>query len=138
MPEIDRYRPEDQRGVESLYRRVFGPDAEAASRLRWDWQYRRHPHTPGRAPVLWVVREGPKIIGHYATMPVRLSLGGKEIDAAWGTDAMVAPERQRQGIGEALFRTWDRSVGAALGFGLSDSSSNLLTKMHFPDVAPVP
>ena len=123
MPEIDRYRPEDQRGVEALYRRVFGPDAAAASRLRWDWQYRRNPNNPDGAPLLWVVREGPTIIGHYATMPVRLSLGGKEIHAAWGTDAMVAPERQRRGLGEELFRTWDRSVGASLGLGLSDSSS---------------
>ena len=36
MPDVDRYRPEDQRGVEALYRRVFGPDAAAVSRLRWD------------------------------------------------------------------------------------------------------
>jgi len=138
MPEIDRYRPEDQRGVEALYRRVFGPDAAAASRLRWDWQYRRNPNNPDGQPLVWVVREGPTIIGHYAAMPVRLSLGGKEIQAAWGTDAMVAPERQRRGLGEELFRTWDRSVGAALGLGLSDASSALLKKVHFPDVAPIP
>ena len=138
MPEIDRYRPEDQRGVEALYRRVFGPDAAAASRLRWDWQYRRNPNNPEGQALLWVVREGPTIIGHYATMPVRLSLGGKEIQAAWGTDAMVAPERQRRGLGEELFRTWDRSVGAALGLGLSGASSALLKKMHFPDVAAIP
>ena len=138
MPEIDRYRPEDQRGVDALYRRVFGPDAAAASRLRWDWQYRRNPNNPDGQPLVWVVREGPTIIGHYATMPVRLSLGGKEIQAAWGTDAMVAPERQRRGLGEELFRTWDRSVGAALGLGLSDASSALLKKVHFPDVAPIP
>lgn len=138
MPEIDRYRPEDQRNVEALYRRVFGPDAAAASRLRWDWQYHRNPNNPNGTPLLWVVREGPTIIGHYATMPVRLSLGGREIDAAWGTDAMVAPERQRRGLGEELFRTWDRSVGASLGLGLSDSSYRLLQKMHWPDVPPVP
>ncbi len=138
MPEIDRYRPEDQRGVDALYRRVFGPDAAAASRLRWDWQYRRNPNNPEGQALLWVVREGPTIIGHYATMPVRLSLGGKEIQAAWGTDAMVAPERQRRGLGEELFRTWDRSVGAALGLGLSGASSALLKKMHFPDVAAIP
>ena len=35
---------------------------------------------------------------------------------------MVAPERQRQGLGEVLFRTWDRNVGASLGLGLSESS----------------
>ena len=138
MPEVDRYRPEDQRGVEALYRRVFGPDAAAASRLRWDWQYRRNPNNPNGAPLLWVVREGPTIIGHYATIPVRLSLGGKEIAAAWGTDAMIAPERQRRGLGEELFRTWDRNVDASLGLGLSDSSSSLLKKMHWPDVTPIP
>ena len=71
-------------------------------------------------------------------MAVRLSLGGKEIQGAWGTDAMVAPERQRRGLGEELFRTWDRSVGAALGLGLSPASSALLAKLHFPDVAPIP
>jgi GNAT superfamily N-acetyltransferase len=138
MPEVDRYRPEDQRGVELLYRRVFGSDAAAASRLRWDWQYRRNPNNPGGAPLLWVVREGPTVIGHCATMPVRLSLSGREIDAAWGTDAMVAPERQRRGLGEELFRAWDRSVGASLGIGLSESSSSLLTKLHWPDVIAIP
>jgi len=138
MPEIDRYRPEDQRGVEALYRRVFGNDAAAASRLRWDWQYRRNPNNPNGSPLLWVVREGPTIIGHYATMPVRLSLAGRELAAAWGTDAMVAPERQRRGLGEELFRVWDRSVDASLGLGLSESSSSLLKKLHWPDVPPIP
>jgi hypothetical protein len=137
MPELDRYRPEDQRGVEALYRRVFGPDAAAASRLRWDWQYRRNPKNPNGEPLLWVVREGPTIIGHCATMAVRLSLRGREIDAAWGTDPMVAPERQRVGLEEELLRAWDRSVGAALGLGLSESSCRLLQKMHWPAVAPI-
>ena len=51
---------------------------------------------------------------------------------------MVAPERQRRGLGEELFRAWDRSVGASLGLGLSDSSSSLLKKLHWPEVAPIP
>lgn len=134
MAEVLRYRPEDRRAVDALYRRVFGTDAADSSRLRWEWQYSRNPNNPGHEPEIWVAHEGPAIVGQYATMPVRLSLGGKEIPAAWGTDAMVAPERQRQGLGEELFRTWDRSVGASLGLGLSDSSSRLLKKLHFPDV----
>ena len=137
MPETDRYRPGDQRGVEALYRRLFGPDAAAASRLRWDWQYRRNPTNPKDAPLLWVVREGPTIIGHFAATAVRLSLGGREIDAAWGADPMVAPERQRSGLEEDLLRTWDRSVGASLGLGLSESSCRLLQKMRWPAVAPI-
>ena len=138
MAEIDRYRPEDRRQVEALYRRVFGADAADANRLRWDWQYRRNPYARTDGPLIWLAREGNTVIGQYAAMPVRLSVTGKEIDAAWGMDVMVAPERQRQGLGDVLFRTWDRAVGASLGLGLSDSSYRLFQKMRWPDPGPVP
>jgi GNAT superfamily N-acetyltransferase len=138
MAEIDRYRAEDRRQVEALYRRVFGSDAADANRLRWEWQYRRNPHAPSEGPLIWLAREGTTVVGQYAAMPVRLAVGGHEIDAAWGMDVMVAPERQRHGLGEMLFRTWDRSVGASLGLGLSEASYKLFQKLHWPDVGPVP
>jgi hypothetical protein len=138
MAEIDRYRPDDRRQVDALYRRVFGPDSAQANTLRWDWQYRLNPHAPADGPLIWLAREGTTIIGQYATMPVKLSVSGREIDAAWGMDVMVAPERQRQGLGDVLFRTWDRHVGASLGLGLSVSSYRLFQKLHWPDPGPVP
>jgi GNAT superfamily N-acetyltransferase len=138
VAEIVRYRPEDRRAVDALYRRVFGIDAAEASRLRWEWQYRRNPNNPGQEPEIWIAREGPAIIGQYATMPVKLLVRGKEVKGSWGMDVMVAPERQRQGLGEVLFRTWDRNVGASLGLGLSDASYRLFQKMRWPDVGPVP
>jgi GNAT superfamily N-acetyltransferase len=138
VADVVRYRPEDRRAVEALYRRVFGIDDAEASRLRWDWQYRRNPNNSGSAPEIWIAREGRALIGHYATMPVRLSLQGREIQGSWGVDVMVAPERQRQGLGEMLFRTWDRHVGAALGLGLSEASYQLFQKLRWPDLGPVP
>jgi predicted N-acetyltransferase YhbS len=138
VADITRYKPEDRRAVEALYRRVFGNDAAEASRLRWDWQYRRNPNNPGQEPEIWIAREGTAIVGQYATMPVRLRVKGQEVQGSWGMDVMVAPERQRQGLGEVLFRTWDRNVGASLGLGLSDSSYRLFQKLKWPDVGPVP
>jgi GNAT superfamily N-acetyltransferase len=135
---IDRFRYEDRDAIDALYRRVFGPDAAEASRLRWDWQYRHNPQNPGSKPLIWVAREGPSIIGQYATMPVALAIKGQDVVGAWGMDVMVAPERQRQGLGEVLFRTWDRNVGAALGLGLSDSSHRLFQKLRWPEVGPLP
>lgn len=138
MAEITRYRSDDKRAVETLYRRVFGIDAAESSRLRWDWQYRRNPNNPGQEPEIWIAREGTTLVGQYATMPVRLSVKGREVQGSWGMDVMVAPERQRQGLGEILFRTWDRNVGASLGLGLSESSYRLFQKLKWPDVGPVP
>jgi GNAT superfamily N-acetyltransferase len=138
VADIERYRPDDRRGVEALYRRVFGNDAAEASRLRWEWQYRRNPNNPGHEPEIWVAHEGPAVIGQYATMPVRVLIRGHEVQGSWGMDVMVAPERQRQGLGEVLFRTWDRNVGASLGLGLSDASYRLFQKLRWPDVGPIP
>jgi GNAT superfamily N-acetyltransferase len=138
VADINKYRPDDKRAVEALYRRVFGHDAAESSRLRWDWQYRRNPNNPGQEPEIWIAREGTTLVGQYATMPVKLSLKGREVQGSWGMDVMVAPERQRQGLGEILFRTWDRNVGASLGLGLSDSSYRLFQKLKWPDVGPVP
>jgi GNAT superfamily N-acetyltransferase len=138
VAEIERYRAEDKKAIEALYRRVFGHDAAEASRLRWDWQYRRNPNNPGHEPEIWIAREGPAIVGQYATMPVKVSVRGRVVQGSWGMDVMVAPERQRQGLGEVLFRTWDRNVGASLGLGLSDSSYRLFQKLRWPNVGPVP
>jgi GNAT superfamily N-acetyltransferase len=138
VADVLKYRPEDRRAVDALYRRVFGHDAAEASRLRWQWQYTRNPNNASQDPEIWVAREGPAIIGQYATMPVRLWVAGTEVQGSWGMDVMVAPERQRQGLGEVLFRTWDRHVGASLGLGLSESSHRLFQKLRWPDVGPVP
>jgi hypothetical protein len=138
MPVIERLRSEDRDAAAALYRRVFGTDAAEANRLRWDWQYRRNPNAPDSQPPIWVAREGPSIIGQHATMPVRLWIQGRPVDAAWGTDVMVAPERQRQGLGVLFFGTWDRHVGAALGIGLSPASRHLFEKLRWPLVGPVP
>ena len=125
MPDIVRFRPEDRRALDLLYRRVFGHDQANASQLRWGWQYARNPNTPPGGLQIWLAREGPTIIGQYAAMPVRLQVQGREIGGSWGMDVMVAPERRRQGVGETLFRAWDRQVDAALGLGLSPSSRRL-------------
>ncbi len=71
-------------------------------------------------------------------MPVQLMVSGQPVRGSWGMDVMVAPERQRQGLGEVLFRTWDRNVGASLGLGLSESSYRLFNKLRWPDVGPLP
>jgi GNAT superfamily N-acetyltransferase len=133
---VDQYRPEDRAEVDALFRRVFGAAPADASAARWDWQYCQNPNA--HDPQIWIARDEGKIVGQYATMPVRLWISSQEIEASWGMDVMVAPERQRKGLGEILFRTWDRHTGASLGMGLSTGSHQLFRKLQWPDVGPVP
>jgi len=135
--QIERLRPDDRPALDALYRRVHGTAENFEARWksfreRWDWQYGRNPNLPDGLPLVWVVRDGETIAGQFATIPVRLVVNGTEIDAAWGTDAMVAPEHRGKGWGEALYRHWDRSVGAAIGLSYTDASYGLFKKMGWP------
>jgi hypothetical protein len=132
VPDIDRFRPDDRRGVDTLYRRTCGADAANALRLRWDWQHRHNPGNPKGQPEIWIAREGPTVVGQCSTLPVRLSLKGLEVDGAWGTSAMIAPERDSQGLDEALVRAWDRHSGAVLAFGASEQPRGVMDRLHWP------
>lgn len=138
MSEIDRFRPDDRRGVDLLYRRTYGADAADATRLRWDWQHRRNPSNPSRMPGIWVAREGPTIIGQYPTVPVRVSLKSLEVDGAWGAEAVVAPERDSQDVDGALLRAWDRNSGAVLALGISAETRTILDRLRWPESQAVP
>jgi hypothetical protein len=131
MADIDRFRPDDRRGVEQLYRRTFGTQAADAVRLRWDWA-RRNPVNASAEPSYLIVREGPTVIAACPLTSVRVSIRGLEADGAWSADPLVAAERQRQGLGEALLRAWDRHAGVALGVGLSEGTRFLLNKTRWP------
>ncbi len=138
MAEIDRFRPEDRRGVETLYRRTRGPEASEAQALRWSWQHRRNPANPGGQPRLWVAREGPSVVGHFPTLPVRLSLRGMNVDAAWGAEAYVAPERDALALDEALIRAWDRNTGAALTLGVPAATRAIFDRLRWPPSSALP
>jgi len=139
MALVEAYRPADRPALAALYRRVFGNDAAAVDRLRWEWLYKGNPRLAGRGtPALWVAREGPALVGQCGTMPVRLRLHGTEIDAAWGIDVMVAPERRRQAIGQRLVAAWDASVDAALGLGPTRSAAALFEGLGWPRPVSIP
>ena len=137
MLDIDRYRREDRRGVEQLYRRTFGTQAADALRLRWDWA-RRNPANATSDPAYWIVREGPTVIAACPLMPVRVSIRGLDSMGMWSSDPLVVAERQRQGLGESLLRMWERQSGVALGASLSEGTRFLLEKIRWPKPQTLP
>jgi len=135
---ISRRSEADRGPLEVMYREIFGAKATENSRERWRWQYEDNPNCSPEGPEIWVAKEGDRVLGQYATMPVRLKVLDKILRASWGMDVMVGPNLQRKGIGSRLFLYWDRQVEASLGLGLSVSSYTLFRKLNWEDVGPVP
>lgn len=137
MADLERFRPDDRRGIEQLYRRTLGVEASEKLRLRWDWEHRRNPHARADDGI-WVAREGPTLVAACATLPVRVSLAGTETSGAWLYDPVVAAERQRQGLHEQLCRAIDRAHPVVLGARLGAASADALAHMRWADPVPVP
>lgn len=136
--EIGRRTEADREQLDAMYANVFGEAAAEESNARWRWQYEENPNRPPEGPEIWVAREGDRVLGQYATMPVRLKVLDRVLRASWGMDVMVGPNLQRRGIGSRLFLYWDRQVEASLGLGLSVASYTLFKKLDWEDVGPVP
>ena len=60
MAGLDRYRTDDRRALEALYRRTAGPDAVERLKLTWHWERRQNPNARGTAAP-WLVREGTAV-----------------------------------------------------------------------------
>jgi hypothetical protein len=138
MIEIELYRPDDRASMVPLHREVIGDERAEALGRRWEWLYHENPNVTDGSPLVWVARDGEAIVGQLATIPVRLQVSGSEIDAAWGTDAMVAVAGQRQGLGTRLYQLWSDAVGATLALNISDASHGLFTKLRWADVGRLP
>lgn len=136
MADIERFTPDDRRGIEQLHRRTLGNEAAERLRLHWDWA-RRNP-AAGAEPPYWVVREGPTLIAASPLMPVRVIVKGQELAGTWSSDPLVVAERQRQGLGSALLRAWDRGTGVAMGAGLSVATRARLDELRWPKSQPLP
>ena len=125
MADIERFTPDDRRGIEPLHRRTLGNEAAERLRLHWDWA-RRNPATGVEPPYL-VVREGPTLIAASPLTPVKVLIAGTEVAGTWSSDPLVVAERQRQGLGGSLQVTQPPGGGTCvqaripLGIGVQEN-----------------
>ncbi len=137
MSGLDRYRSDDRRALEALYRRTLGVEAAERLKLTWQWERRQNPGVRG-AEAPWVVREGTALVGSLASRPVRVSLAGRDVGGAWLVDPIVAAERDRQGLHELLVRAAHRDHAVTLATGVSDATRAVLDRMRAPKAVSLP
>jgi len=99
-------QPSDEDGILELFNIVFGKNR---SRELWEWQYLKAP--AGQA-VIKLLLDGNRMIGHYAVVPVEITVDGKTVLAAQSIDTMVHPQYRGQGIFTHLAKLVYREISA--------------------------
>ena len=111
------------------------PSRAAAAGGGSTWTTR--PRRPAAPRSGWLATEGA-LLGQYASMPVQLRWGDREVRSSWGMDVFLSPAARGRGVGARLFTAWSDHVEVALGLGLTASSYGLFQKLRYTDVGPVP
>ena len=94
-----RYEAGDETAIVELYREVF---AIPYSMERWLWQYAQPPEAQRRE--IFLAFDGPTLVGHASTVPLRLSGALGSLCGAHSQDAFVRSESRGSGIFKELLR----------------------------------
>jgi GNAT superfamily N-acetyltransferase len=109
------YRAGDEREIMRLFARVFGRET-SAEQWRWKFKARAWP-----AENVWVAVQDDRPVGHFAAIPARMSVAGREKAAALVVDVMTAPDFRRRGLltdlARCVMQAWTRA-GVSLLYGL--------------------
>ena len=68
---IRPYEPGDEEQILRLFKKVFGRERSLA---HWQWKYRDNPEG---AQILVAVTDAGEVVGHYAGIPVRVTVDRK-------------------------------------------------------------
>lgn len=86
----------DLEGILSLRKIVFGEmEKDKLDPRFWRWQFLEAPDGKG---LIYIVEDQGKIIGHFADIPRRFSVGGDFIQGTLSLDLMVHPNYRRGGV----------------------------------------
>jgi len=129
---IRPYEAGDEEGILVLLRRVFGGSRDGQW---WEWLYAKNP--AGRS-IIWVAVDGEDIVGHMASLAVKIRLPGvsRPSQSRVGVvgqviDSVVYPRYRRQGVMSKLMLQAEREArekGWAFHYGCPNQYSHPLRK----------
>src|SRR6266850_1408178 len=103
--QVKQFELADQEELLSFLRVAYPAEPRKSQLDFWKWHYLENPHTALDDIPLWVVKDGERIVGQLATIPVNLKVGAEETRAIWILDFIVLPKYRGQGLGKRLVLT---------------------------------
>ncbi len=70
---------------------------------QWDWKYDANPFNRHPEPYILLLKDGTKIIGMLGSIPLRVSVGGRECWVACACDLVIHPEHRGRGLSRQIF-----------------------------------
>lgn len=112
------------------------PGSRQATLMQYPWkrQFVHNPNSNIDGPSVFICEMNDSIVGHLGVIPVKLSVGGKLVSAAWTTDWYVLPEFRKKIIGLLLLKHVMQKYNVLLGINPNEVSYEILRLMNYIDL----
>ncbi|RUA34795.1 MAG: hypothetical protein DSY77_04065 [Bacteroidetes bacterium] len=133
--EIKKYKPSDEIEILKLISLAFGQNM---SKEFWEWRYLNNPSL--EKPLINLMWDKDKLVGHYAVSPVTLNVNNEKVLTALSMTTMTHPDYGGRGIFTDLAKNLyhdiysNDNVQAVWGFPNSNSHYGFLSKLDWKDI----
>jgi hypothetical protein len=121
------YEPGMADACERFVRRVWPKDGDAV----------RASGDASQPPRVLFLKE-QEVIGHVATMPVRLAVGGRQLDAAWAVGLVVLPEYRNGPVAPLLVKKLNEAVDIALTLHVEEAALRVFKGVGWHHLGVIP
>jgi GNAT superfamily N-acetyltransferase len=129
--QIKQFELADQEALLSFLRVAYHEESRKSELDFWKWHYLENPHTALDDIPLWIVKDGDRIVGQLATIPVALKVGVEETRAIWILDFIVLPQYRGQGLGKRLVLTARESYSTMITLGINEQSTAVFRSLKW-------
>jgi GNAT superfamily N-acetyltransferase len=128
-----KYEEGDEVGIVSLFKKT--PFNETTLEY-WNWQYKQNPS--GFFRNIWLMLDNGEVVGHYAIIPQRMVIRGKQYLGAQSLATATHPDYRRRGIFKTLAeKTYEdarlQNILLIYGFAVEASYYGFIERLGWQD-----
>jgi hypothetical protein len=137
--EIKKYNPGDEKYILELFKLSFGKEM---TQEYWDWRFKSNPFN--QVPMIHLMWDDEKLVGHYAVSPIEMVIDGKIHKTALSMTTMTHPEYGGRGIfsqlADSLYNELKDEHGYTMVWGFPNNNSHygFIKNLNWYNIADVP
>ncbi|HEX8458162.1 MAG TPA: GNAT family N-acetyltransferase [Pyrinomonadaceae bacterium] len=136
--QIKQFTLADTEALLAFLRAAYPFEPQKSDPVYWRWHHLENPFTVAEDVPLWVVRDGARIVGQLASIPVMLKVGGdREVRALWVVDIIVDDAYRGQGFGKRLMASACNYRTPTMALGMNEGSTAILRSLKWTDMGSI-
>ncbi len=129
--QIKQFALSDQPSLLSFLRDAYTDDPRKSDPAFWKWHYLENPYTSRDDIPLWIIKDGERVVGQLATIPVDLKVGDETTRAIWILDFIVDQRYRGQGLGKRLVLTARAWCQTMITLGINEQSTAVFRSLKW-------